>query len=163
MPLRPIPPTNRGWQTIALAGVAALTLTGVAVVSAASTSNQEAEPGVCIASGVAVPENQDCPVLTPRQDRLIKDIKRAKAAADQATIAADGDDDPQVTALVTAAQEAADRAAAAGTDAQIAVAEDPTAASTQRRIQLAARRAKTATDEAVGAAVRVNAAVQDQH
>ena len=142
---------------VAAAGVAAAMAVTVALIQGGATGSHSAasSPGVCVATGVAVGENETCPTPTRVQREIQQSVDRAAAAAAQASAAADGAaEGSRLDTLAQSAQTASQRAIAALARAQTAAATaQPGAAAV---IAAAARRADQAADDAARAAIQAD-------
>lgn len=127
----------------ALAAIVAL-----AAATSVGASSGSAELSTCVATGVAVLDDVDCPVLTHQQERLMQDADRASAAADQVFSMENGTDDARLRVLVTKAQAAAERAQEAVSEAQLVVAVAPNGRVGKNSLNAAARKARSAATDA---------------
>lgn len=142
---------------VAAAGVAAAMAVTVVLIQGGATGSHSAasSPGVCVATGVAVGENEKCPTPTRVQREIQESVDRAAAAAAQAAAAADGAvEGSRLDTLAQSAQTASERAIAALARAQTAAATAQRDADTV--IAAAARQADQAADDAARAAIRAD-------
>lgn len=150
-----VPPRRRGkWETLVGAGALVIAL-GIAGVAAARIESQPAEEATCIATGLTVSDTTGCPELSDQQVELMDNADRAVAAAEQVAALTSEVGGAKLDRLSTRASSAADRGRDAVAHAQLLVALDPDGAET---LDLApdAKKAKTAANDAIRAAVEAN-------
>ncbi|WP_425463861.1 DUF1707 SHOCT-like domain-containing protein [Nocardioides aurantiacus] len=141
--------TRRAW--VATGGLAvALTVAGGLIQTGAPP--EAAARQVCLATGVAVPENETCPEPTRAQKSLQTLVDRADAAAEQASAAAEGaTEGSRLRDLAREADTASGQARSVQAQAQEAWAGgDPNA---DEVVATAVMRAKNATKVATRAAI----------
>ena len=154
-PSSPMTATKRAGACVAaLAAIVAL-----ATATSAAQSGGSSEASTCVATGVAVPNDAECPALTTQQERLMQDADEAAVAADQVFTIENGTDDIRLRVLVTKAQDAADRAQDAVLDAQLIVATAPNGRVGKNSLNAPASKARSAAADAARAAVEANAIV----
>lgn len=113
-------------RTALLGGVlAALVLGSLTLAALSPQAPPSTMTGTCVATGLAAPQEGDCPVPSPDHEQLMQDVDAAAAVADQVQALADGDDDVRLDHLATEARAGADRAWDALVQAQLAVATAP--------------------------------------
>jgi hypothetical protein len=154
LPTRPAPRWPRPRIKWVLAGTAAAVITVASGVALSTGGEMEpSSAGACVATGVVPADDQECPAPTQAQRALQRSVDHAAAAANQASLAADGaPQTSKLTELADEAQRASDKASRALARAQAAAAtEDPDA---EEIIAAAARRADQAADAAALAAIR---------
>jgi len=139
-------------------GTLVLLLLGGGGFAAAAAAPHSAPPPTCVATGLEVPADQTCPVLSPNQTALQASAEAAHDAAAHAAEAADGaptgSPRQQLADQANAAADIADRSDA---EAKQAVATSPDSPATRATIHAAADRARRAADQA-----RTAAAAADQ-
>lgn len=154
---QPGPQRVKRWVVGCVAALAgALTIAGVSI-STAGASAGGAPLGTCVATGVVSPDGAQCPVPTPQQERLMQDADAASVAADQVRVLAGDTDDARLDRLLKAARDAASRAQAAVSDAQLLVVRAPNEEVGKNGLSAVAMKAHAAAVDAASAASTANA------